>query len=199
MDLTEDAVDPTAAKKAFVDLTGDTDGEGNPNVISSDTEDSGETDSDSDAAGIEFEDDVSILTIGDDEDDIRAIQLDGTEEDGYGMNIVPMFRSSRKRRRSTSFELPSPPASGGPSTRNIEEPDSEPCASPPKRRRMETARRNDSVERPLTDSARMLEKFNMAVVSLARYPEPYTANNVFCREENGAKIAQTFSVSRRGR
>ena len=112
--------------------------------------------------------------ISDDEDDIKRFQLDGTEEDGYGMRLTTRLESSRKRRRSTSFELPDPPPADGPSSHYTQETDLESSASPSKRRRTETARRDDSSERPETESAIMLKKFREAAkraVSLS--PPPF--------------------------
>jgi hypothetical protein len=136
-----------------IDFTGDADArdsneEWDPD--NSDSEDSEEADSD-----------TAMVTTSDDEDDLGNFKLDGTEEDGYGRRVTrPREKPSLKRTRSnTSFELPDPPSADGPSSLYTQETDMESSAPPSKRRRMETARGDDSRERPKTESAVMLKKF----------------------------------------
>jgi hypothetical protein len=192
-----------------IDFTGDADArdsneEWDPdNSDSEDSEDSEEADSDTEIEiEIDDDDDTAMVTTSDDEDDLGNFKLDGTEEDGYGRRVTrPREKPSRKRTRSnTSFELPDPPSADGPSSLYAQETDMESSAPPSKRRRMETARGDDSSERPKTESAVMLKKFydaaKRAVSSIPLAYWPATDNASFRRDGKGVKSCSTFRKRR---
>jgi len=133
--------------------------------------------------------------ISDDEDDIKRFRLDGTEEDGYGRRLTTRLESSR---RSTSFELPDPPPADGPSSYYAQGTDPESSASPSKRRRTETAKRDDSSERPETEAALMLKKFREAAkraVSLSLHCSWLVTDVLF----SGGKVVTSWTTFRKRR